>query len=223
MGKNQGALLLLIIFAACLSSVAVAGLGLVMSSGGPAPAPAPAQASAEAPAEAPAPDSDTEESSANVSDDGRCGPNNGGKKCTGKQCCSKSGWCGGEKGVNSNWCVNIDRGWWNGKYDGEEKAPDAKPIQARGGYTLYKGKFLPTAKGTDVNWKTGEVMPVPVPMPKKVDGLKNCRFTCDGLDACKGFTYMPAHRHRRCWFKTDLVQTTTLTDSDKYDTYIKEK
>ena len=201
----------------------------------PAPAPAPAPgtdadftSTASASSPAPAPDDDESVDKAEddtveddtVEDDGRCGPNHGDKKCTGKQCCSKSGWCGGEKGTNSNWCININKGWWNGKYDGEEKAPDLV-ISTPGGYNLHKKKYLPTADGTDVDWSTGEVRPT---FGKKVTKVSKCKRRCDDLDACKGFTYKPAivPNKRKCWLKTDMVQTATLTDSDKYDTYVKE-
>lgn len=36
----------------------------------------------------------------------RCGPNHGHKKCPGAMCCSEHGWCGGQVGVNSEWCHN---------------------------------------------------------------------------------------------------------------------
>jgi len=190
----------------------------------PAPAPAPgtdATASARSPAPAPGDDESVDKAEDDtVEDDGRCGPNHGDKKCTGKQCCSESGWCGGEKGTNSNWCININKGWWNGKYDGEEKAPDLV-ISTSGGYNLHKKKYLPTADGTDVDWSTGQVRPT---FGKKVTKVSECKLRCDDLDACKGFTYKPAivPNKRKCWLKTDMVQTATLTDSDKYDTYVKE-
>jgi len=190
----------------------------------PAPAPAPgtdATASARSPAPAPGDDESVDKAEDDtVEDDGRCGPNHGDKKCTGKQCCSESGWCGGEKGTNSNWCININKGWWNGKYDGEEKAPD-RVISTSGGYNLHKKKYLPTADGTDVDWSTGQVRPT---FGMKVTKVSKCKLRCDDLDACKGFTYKPAivPNKRKCWLKTDMVQTATLTDSDKYDTYVKE-
>lgn len=37
-----------------------------------------------------------------VSYNGRCGPDYG--RCPGDQCCSLSGWCGGEKGISGAYC-----------------------------------------------------------------------------------------------------------------------
>ena len=71
--------------------------------------------------------------------DQRCGPNHGGKKCPGKECCSSSGYCGGHDGNKSDWCTlqrsetttsingnettSITQGYMgidNGKYDGSK-------------------------------------------------------------------------------------------------------
>jgi len=219
----------------------------------PSPAPAPAKAKAKAKAEdededededdddASTPTKDDDDASTPTKDDdktpprvvlsatetstkdnaGRCGPNHGDKKCSGKQCCSKSGWCGGEKGKNSNWCVNVNKGWWSGKYDGEAETP-ARVISDSGGYEIHKDKFLPTAKDTDIEWLTGKVRPAPA---RKVTKVRFCKKRCDELDLCKGFTYKHAilPSQRRCWLKTKKVQMATLTDSDKYDTYMKKK
>lgn len=219
--KGKGGLIIIVILFLCvvmsIALLVVGGVGASFAfSASPAPAPAPAPA---APTKASA--SPPTETETKVSDDGRCGPNNGDKKCSGKQCCSKSGWCGGEKGVNSAWCVNIDKGWWNGRYDGEEKAPDAAPVEVEGGYVKHKGKFLPTANDTDVDWNTGNVRPT---SGKRVKKASNCIAKCDALEKCKGFTYKPSlfERNRRCWLKTDKVQTETLTDWHEYDTYIKK-
>jgi len=206
-------------FFLCLTSSLAA---YSVSGSGPAPAPAPASAPTQT-ASSSTVESSGSEDDASVAqiDDGRCGPNHGGKKCTGKECCSKSGWCGGEKGTNSNWCVNINKGWWSGAYDGEEEAP-AVVISDSGGYNIHKDKFLPTAEGTDVDWWTGEIRPS---FGKKVTKVRFCKNKCDELDACKGFTYKHhlLESQRKCWLKTDKVQTTTLTDSDTYDTYIKDE
>lgn len=59
--------------------------------------------------------------SSNVSKDGRCGIGYNNTICPGKQCCSTSGWCGGEQGVPSDWCADKNKGVTNGKYDGTAK------------------------------------------------------------------------------------------------------
>jgi hypothetical protein len=59
-----------------------------------------------------------------ISTDGRCGKNHGGKHCPGTQCCSKDGWCGGKKGKRSDFCYakngGKDRGQSRGEYDGNK-------------------------------------------------------------------------------------------------------
>ena len=69
---------------------------------------------------APAPASVTTPSvpSRPISTNGRCGPKFGKTRCGGKACCSQWGWCGGEKGKRSAWCVKTTSGHWNGEYDG---------------------------------------------------------------------------------------------------------
>ena len=211
-----------------------------LSAPSPAPAPAPApslsepagddddgdspaddEASTSTPPAKKDDEASTSTPAAKKDDSGRCGPNHGNKKCSGKQCCSKSGWCGGEKGVNSNWCVNVNKGWWSGKYDGESETP-TRVISDSGGYEIHKDKYLPTAEGTDIEWSTGLVRPAP---PHKTTKVRFCKKRCDELDLCKGFTYKHhvISSQRRCWLKTNKVQTAKLTDSDKYDTYMKEK
>ena len=64
----------------------------------------------EVPASAPA---------ANVSTNGRCGPQFNNTICPGKRCCSRSSWCGGAQGTNSAWCsYSGNKGRDNGRYDG---------------------------------------------------------------------------------------------------------
>ncbi|NDD83745.1 hypothetical protein EBZ38_05595 [bacterium] len=53
-----------------------------------------------------------------LADDGRCGPNNNEKSCTGMKCCNRYGVCGGFKGNNDFWCG--DNHDFNGQYDGRE-------------------------------------------------------------------------------------------------------
>jgi len=226
---NKLSLIFIFLFMVVAISI-VATAYSVWSNQSPAPAPVPAPAPAPASVSSsesetvdrtgPSPSTSASESETETVEEGRCGPNHGDKKCTGTQCCSKTGWCGGEKGVNSNWCVNINKGWWSGKYDGEAEAP-ALVISDSGGYNIHKGKYLPTARGTDVDWATGQVRPT---FGRAVTGVRFCKTRCDELDACKGFTYKPAviPKQRRCWLKTDMVQTATLSDSKKYDTYMKE-
>ena len=52
------------------------------------------------------------------SKNGRCGPSWGDKACTGKACCSTSGWCGGSTGGNDDWCGRLKG--FNGEYNGEK-------------------------------------------------------------------------------------------------------
>jgi hypothetical protein len=52
-----------------------------------------------------------------VSQNNMCGPDYG-TRCPGNQCCSQTGWCGGEKGKFSTYCRHADHGHWNGEYDG---------------------------------------------------------------------------------------------------------
>jgi len=225
---KEGIIIAFVLFMCVVMSILSLAIGVVGASHSfsASPSPSPTPSEAQAPSPSTSPDSNTKSKTETVTEpkknnDGRCGPNHGNKKCTGKQCCSKSGWCGGEKGVNSNWCVNIRTGWWSGKYDGEEKAPDAEPIEVKGGYMKHKRKFLPSANGTDVHWKTGSVRPSPA---RKVKKASDCIAKCDKYEKCKGFTYKHAilEYNRRCWLKTDKVKTETLTDSEIYDTYIKK-
>jgi len=44
----------------------------------------------------------------NESKDGRCGPSIE-KRCPGSQCCSEYGWCGGQKGVKSDYCTSMQK------------------------------------------------------------------------------------------------------------------
>ena len=48
----------------------------------------------------------------------RCGPEHGNIGCSGKKCCSKMGYCGGENGKIDDWCYTYKA--FNGKYDGEK-------------------------------------------------------------------------------------------------------
>ena len=54
-----------------------------------------------------------------ISTDGRCGVDFENKRCPGTQCCSKYGWCGGERGKPSDWCATNNRGVSDGKFDGK--------------------------------------------------------------------------------------------------------
>ena len=49
---------------------------------------------------------------------GRCGPGFDNTACGGKACCSKFGWCGGESGVDSDWCADNNHGVNSGDFDG---------------------------------------------------------------------------------------------------------
>ena len=55
-----------------------------------------------------------------VSTNGRCGPKFENTRCTGKTCCSLSGWCAGTQGTYSAWCYKNGKGRLNGVYDGRD-------------------------------------------------------------------------------------------------------
>ena len=52
------------------------------------------------------------------STNGRCGPNFGNTACSGTQCCSIVGWCGGVKGGTDPWCGRLHG--FEGKFDGQK-------------------------------------------------------------------------------------------------------
>ena len=61
----------------------------------------------------------TSEPAPAVSTNGRCGPQFNNTICPHKRCCSRSSWCGGAQGTNSDWCsYSGNKGRDNGRYDG---------------------------------------------------------------------------------------------------------
>ncbi|NBU33887.1 hypothetical protein EB118_02220 [bacterium] len=53
-----------------------------------------------------------------ISNNGRCGPNEGDKSCTGMKCCNLYGVCGGFKGNKDYYCY--ETAGFHGLYDGRE-------------------------------------------------------------------------------------------------------
>jgi len=66
-----------------------------------------------------------------ISTDGKCGPENGNTTCPGSQCCSRFGWCGGNLGGYSDWCINTTSGavfeTFVSRFDGTMPVPLKNP------------------------------------------------------------------------------------------------
>lgn len=100
-----------------------------------------------------------------IVNDGRCGPSYG-HACSGSQCCSPSGTCGGVVGTISSYCITGGEGVTGGLYDGQHLTPSVSPT------------FTPTVAPTRTGCTT-YIVSNPYAFVDAYETFKSCDHFCE--------------------------------------------